>query len=568
MTEQTGWFGSPGAPLAARVTWPAAAHPAGTAPAGADPAGPPPRGAVVVCPALLGEQVNAERSLRLLAAELADAGALVVRPDYAGTGDSAGLGDQPGQVQAWRDSIAAAVQWARGRGAGRVALVGLRVGATLAGTIASAVGADAVVLWDPCVSGRSWLREQRALLAVGDVAATEGGLLGTHLPPAVEAELAELSLLDAAVPLVPVLVLTRAGRATPRGLRETWSSARWEETTEQAALLGVSSVLSRPATRTVELIAGWLQESLGLRPPTSARPTAAPGAGAEGRLDAGPVEVLPGVRERFVWMGPRRLAGVLTEPAGVARRRTVVVFLNLAAERHLGPERAWVNLSRDLAVSGLRSLRFDLAGIGDSPAPASGRQDDAYPATAVRDMTEAISAVTDDPSDVVLVGVCSGAHHALLAGVALHPRGVVVINPPTEIPVTIEDRQVAAERSLRPSPRWIRRLGNTSLLARTEAHIPDQAWWLLHRLGVVASPAAVLRRLVAAGTTSLLVCGPMEIRPFRDRAALDLRALQRSPAFRLEVLDDLDHSLLRSAPRQRALSLLHEHLLATLQPVA
>ena len=45
-------------------------------------------------------------------------------------------------------------------------------------------------------------------------------------------------------------------------------------------------------------------------------------------------------------------------------------------------------------------------------------------------MTEIANAVSpDDPSDVVLVGLCSSAYQALDSAIRLHPLGVIALNP-------------------------------------------------------------------------------------------------------------------------------------------
>ena len=57
----------------------------------------------------------------------------------------------------------------------------MRLGATLAGCQAAAAGAfDSLVLWDPCLSGRTFLREGQALYSFGEGAAEpEDGLKHT-----------------------------------------------------------------------------------------------------------------------------------------------------------------------------------------------------------------------------------------------------------------------------------------------------------------------------------------------------------------------------------------------------
>src|SRR6188472_459160 len=102
------------------------------------PAGGVARGGVVLCPPMGEEGRAAHRTFRRLAEALAEAGIVALRFDYDGTGDSAGLQDDPDRVPAWQDSIEAARQYLLDLGAPTVAAVGMRLGATLAACQAAA----------------------------------------------------------------------------------------------------------------------------------------------------------------------------------------------------------------------------------------------------------------------------------------------------------------------------------------------------------------------------------------------------------------------------------------------
>ena len=147
------------------------------------PAGGAARGGVILCPPLGEEGRAAHRTFRRLAESLADAGVVALRFDYDGTGDSAGLPDEPDRVAAWLASIEAARQYLLDLGAPSVAAVGMRLGATLAAAQAAAsTPFSALVCWDPCLSGRTWLREGEALYGFGENAealAVDDGLRHT-----------------------------------------------------------------------------------------------------------------------------------------------------------------------------------------------------------------------------------------------------------------------------------------------------------------------------------------------------------------------------------------------------
>ena len=105
-------------------------------------------------------------ALRQLAHRLAGSGWAALRIDYAATGDSVGTWTDPDLVAEWLGNIRLAIDCARALGAERVGVVGLRLGATLAAAeLARGGPVDDLVLWDPCATGRAFLREQRAMAA-------------------------------------------------------------------------------------------------------------------------------------------------------------------------------------------------------------------------------------------------------------------------------------------------------------------------------------------------------------------------------------------------------------------
>lgn len=116
---------------------------------------------MLLCNPLGAEAQQAHRVYRVLAEQLEQSGYTVLRFDYGGTGDSAG-GPEVATVSAWIADIATAAQeLARVAPGTRLAIVGQRLGATLAAlaTARSSVRARQLVLWDPIVEGLGYLRE-------------------------------------------------------------------------------------------------------------------------------------------------------------------------------------------------------------------------------------------------------------------------------------------------------------------------------------------------------------------------------------------------------------------------
>ena len=116
-----------------------------------------PAGAVLCYP-FLQEYFRSHRAFLRLAGQLAARGWHVLRFDYSGCGDSYGNG--PRESDAWARDLQLAVRELRERaGPCRLALIGLRLGASLAASVAASVQpVDQLVLWDP-VDGPNYIRE-------------------------------------------------------------------------------------------------------------------------------------------------------------------------------------------------------------------------------------------------------------------------------------------------------------------------------------------------------------------------------------------------------------------------
>lgn len=115
--------------------------------------------AAVICYPWGPEYIFAHRALRHLGRQLAVRGFNVLRFDYYGSGDSAG-DEAEVRLSGWREDIVAAIEELKDiSDAKSVALIGLRLGASLAAQIAASCRKDvaALVLWDPAISGTEHL---------------------------------------------------------------------------------------------------------------------------------------------------------------------------------------------------------------------------------------------------------------------------------------------------------------------------------------------------------------------------------------------------------------------------
>ena len=121
------------------------------------------------------------------------------------------------------------------------------------------------------------------------------------------------------------------------------------------------------------------------------------------------------IRERAVLFGrERNLVGISCRPLETEPGRPAVVFLNSGIVHRIGGNRIYVRLARALAREGVASLRFDLAGVGDSPIPPNAPAMSPAERT-ILDIDDALEFATSHlgAESFVIAGLCSGADNAL-----------------------------------------------------------------------------------------------------------------------------------------------------------
>lgn len=106
------------------------------------------------------------------------------------------------------------------------------------------------------------------------------------------------------------------------------------------------------------------------------------------------------------------LIGTICEPSGPvsASRGLGMILFNAGVIHRIGPHRLNVRLARKLAEHGIPSIRFDLAGLGDSARPSGNHS---FEAQAVVDLRSAMDALASQTQTrrFALFGFCSGAVH-------------------------------------------------------------------------------------------------------------------------------------------------------------
>ncbi|MEY2422434.1 MAG: hypothetical protein QOI95_2501 [Acidimicrobiaceae bacterium] len=529
------------------------------------------RGGVVACYPVGYEHLLAYSTFVALADELADAGFVVLRFDYDGTGDSVGNDYEADRVSAWQASIRQSIEFVRALTGEPVSLVGMRLGATLAAA-AAAEREDirAVVLWDPCISGRSFIRESKMLHIVGvgaDEHPIDDGAFEAAGHVFTKDTVDALSAVDlTAIPdaLAPhVLALIRSDRpfnSKAKAHIDATNDVTWDDALGQSELVDELSLLNnqipfQAIARIVEWLSSHCPTDAAKAIPRVGRPTTAVIDEVDGR----------NVIERPVRLGPYGLFGILTELDNDDRRGPTIVCLNYGTAHHIGPSRLWVELARAWAARGLRVLRLDLSGIGDSPARPGQPAQRAYQPDAFDDVVDVLTHLNPaDSHDGVLIGVCSGAYLSIDVAALHGVRGVYAINANLRFePSDLLENSVDAKRAAPPSRSVIRRASASGLGAAIKDRIPPLAWHLLDRLHIHPAPTHVLERIAERGIDTFLGYGiDSDLEMLTRRSKYALRGLERRPNFHLEVVDGMDHLLMLRRHRRQLAETLTTHLVA------
>lgn len=460
--------------------------------------------AALICGPLSDEALNAYRALVFLGESLAGAGIPTLRLAYHGTGDSAGSDEEPDRFARWLDSIKASVDWLRSQcGVTSVTLIGHRIGASLAARAACDIDCvDSLVLLSP-VSGRQFLHELTLAARVSQRVwktshkVDDGTWFESHGLRIDHPTRDALMRLDIRkLPVLPaehVLVLDSGKRsgsqALAGALREAGAAASFEAYDRLDAMQRDSNEAEVPHTAFAR-ICNWIatlpaQDG-------SPRPPCVTGALA---LDA--------AREMPVRFGEDDgLFGIMSLPDRLSPDGPALLLVNTSANPRFGNGRITVDLARELAGDGIASLRMDAAGMGDSD-PAGGELGRPYSEALTTDVLAAVAELQQRTGrPVVVMGICSGAYHALqAAGRDARVQGLILVNLQRFVWHEGDPSDIVRRSALRPNAFYLRSIFSL------------QAWYRLIRADfdvanlLLVFSARLLRRAIASLDPVLSVVG-------------------------------------------------------------
>ncbi len=273
-------------------------------------------------------------------------------------------------------------------------------------------------------------------------------------------------------------------------------------------------------------------------------------------------------KEQAVLLGRNALVGIVTRPPATHQKdEPAIVILNTGIVHRVGHHRMYVSLARALAKSGRTVVRFDFSGIGDSKP----RSDSSSPLTAsLADIREVLDSLekTHHVHSFILVGLCSGADHAVLYG-HTDPRvvGLVLMDP--TLPPTLRYYLYYVMQRLRNVRNWISvATGRSGLLRLMSAHLKNSvrpstelAGLTLQNLQFSSYLVRCYRGAAARGVRMLSVFTSVSVRHTYKQQMLD--AFPEASAggkLRLEFFPDSDHLFSGEKERARLLAVIADWL--------
>ena len=551
IADEPTWFGSPESPLFGWIS-----HPKSAAV----------RGRVVIVPSVGYEARSAKAAMRYLAWSLARSGFIALRFDFRGTGDSCGdFGDYlPGTD--WINDTVSAIKFVQADDSRPVSIVGFRLGATIAAATISnpTIDIGSLVLWDPCESGWGYLRELRALeslrreMPIGD---EDGSVETTEFlfPEDMVSSLRSIKLnsLLQSENVERTLVITRTARPLSTTLREQleMKGAAFATTDEQEKLLEVSPFEAAIPHATTAATVAWLSDtdfqSTTVPPPTPTIEALLPTKSDEHTI-----------RERALFLDELGIFAFFCEPVGPHTGPWIVMIGNVDDD-HTGQSRIWVELSRRWAQTGLRCVRVDLSGLGESSRPNQAPMVEHFDSRWIRDVV-ALAPFLDpeDPTNVVFVGFCASATFAMEGALAVNAKGVCLINP-------APGRNLShAIYRLKESPSRLSGIVamRLSQLLLNHPWVATNAWETLRRGFPGRWSKDILQEIEEAGTDILVLSNAEDRTVFRCEGYVrSIREFKSNITrnFQFRQVPDLDHEMTVAAGRSRTVKLLEDHITST-----
>jgi len=554
------------------------------------------RGAVLLCPSLGIEGESSYLAFRELADILSHEDYLVLRFDYEGTGDSANSKDDDSYLYSWLHSIYLATDTLRTTGVHNLSVVGMRMGAMLSAIAQNNRRVfDNMILWDPPLSGRSFLRQQYLLQSqiqapLFSYQPRNEEIPGMSMTPSTIEELGSLHLSSFNVNNADrILILSRPEQPLPGQIQLALGGRHvsWDVTLGQSELLDVPLLAAHSNQDDVSTIISWIRQNhvshqlISNNWRSAERPRV--------------VSSSPSILEHTSTLRATRtffFTTTRTQSSAQTHYPLNIVFLNSGNLHHIGPARQWVTFSRLWAGLGFRCIRLDLPGLGES-RDLDDTKTIVYPRTVSSVLSELFSTLGLSPSSVVLVGLCSGADHALTLAAEMNLAGAFAINPSSRsywkpfrlLRVDRSEPLLSATQSLisstnplpalsahRPLVGTVRSIAHALRNRDSSRHAPvvvqafaeyayELLWWFMNTFIQRRHSTDAVRRIIRNGGRVLLIAAPDEANSIRRGERLMQWREKQTGRLDIVILPSLDHNLHVSRGREQVSAIMTEYLL-------
>lgn len=403
---------------------------------------------VVICAPFAWEKVKAHRCLVVLARHLNNHGFTALRFDYQGQGDSEGEFTEETFERMTEDAVRAA-RWVQKQAPGSpLALLGLRLGSTVAAAAGARLGNDLpLLLWEPVVGLRDYLYDYLRMnladqsmmykeirfdrdqlvqqILAGEEVRVDGFVFSKPLWQGAEEVTLERFLAQSEAPCLLVQIDRGKKPKPPRKELRPLLEAHFGDRpgrelvhTLCSSLFWLQFTFHRPhEPELFDLTQTWLESQIGneAEERKTKSKSVVPVVGSSGR-SMRPVS--------FFGQDGVLLRGIF-HPGTPERSDTCLVMLNSGLLPRYCYHRHYVKLARYLAPLGISVLRYDASGLGDAEGDlAPARVEKHWHAIQrgfhVPDARAAIAFARQElgAKRVLLVGACGGATTALLTAAA------------------------------------------------------------------------------------------------------------------------------------------------------
>lgn len=380
------------------------------------------------------EDLTVRYSLARLAVSLSENGHPVLRFDLPGTGDSLGdeLDDCP--MSAWVDAGLAACAVLRERsGVCARILIGFRVGGTVAALVAQALQdrgqtLPGLALLGVAIQGRQYIRELQILTNHDPALRFAGFPMGAAIQSALNA--VDLRAFAQA----PAKRIFLAFASESKAQTELVSAWARDGVVTRVAYPDMARHLDEATTNyiPVTLFEELKQWCATMESREADDPLVKLDLDVVNRQDERAVLRGKGFVEHAAFITSQvSLTAVWCETVLPQPPRVVVVFSNSGRNPHVGGARVWVRTARWLAEHGVFSLRFDIAGMGDSPPMPGAPEHLIYHSSGIPQLRAAVDhAVMRFPdARICLVGICSGGFLAFHEAISDNRvAGLMIVN--------------------------------------------------------------------------------------------------------------------------------------------